>query len=441
MREIKQLFDPDGILNPGVLLNDNPHVHLENLKPLPATNPLVDKCIECGFCEAACPSRNLTLTPRQRITVQREISRLKRSGSDPQRRETVQQAYAYQGDQTCAVDGLCELLCPVDINTGELTKTLRCQKVQSPAFQHGADILADSYGHVTQLVRAGLWAADSAHRLMGGRTLSRYQDSMGRLLRSRLPHWNPYMPTPVFHAVPSARSTSGTPVVYFPSCVARTMGPARGDDDALALPQVTVRVLERAGFRVCYPQRLEQLCCGLSFDSKGFKVQADRLAKALEQALLAASQGGRWPVLCDTSPCLYRMRQVMGDRLQLFEPVQFLHDVVLPRLTLKPLDDPILLHVTCSSRKMGLEPLFQTVADACAANVVVPEGIECCGFAGDRGFTTPELNASALEPLRGQVPEGCHGGFTNSRTCEIGLALHSGVYYKSIMYLVERCTR
>ena len=439
MREIKQLFDPDGILNPGVILNDNPRVHLENLKPLPETNPLVDKCIECGFCEAACPSRNLTLTPRQRITVQRELSRLRRMDVEHPRRAEVEKAYVYQGDQTCAVDGLCELHCPVDINTGELTKALRHQKVQTRQLQKRADLIAAHYGRVTRLMGTGLKAADSAHRLLGGQTMNRYQQRLRQVLRGRWPQWNPYMPTPVGDGIPQPSRTSGTPVVYFPSCLARTMGPARGDEDALALPRVTVRVLERAGYRVHYPLNMEQLCCGLSFDSKGFKAQADRMAKELELALLAASQGGRWPVLCDTSPCLYRMRNVMDGRLQLYEPMQFLHEFVLPRLTLKRLDAPILLHVTCSSRKMALEPHFMAVAEACAKTVVVPEGIECCGFAGDRGFKTPELNASALEPLRGQVPDGCHGGYTNSRTCEIGLALHSGVYYKSIMYLVERC--
>ncbi|HSW65226.1 MAG TPA: FAD-binding and (Fe-S)-binding domain-containing protein [Dissulfurispiraceae bacterium] len=74
MRRLKNAFDPDTILNPGVVINDNPNVYVEDLKPMPAVNEIIDKCIECGFCEPVCPSKNITTTPRQRITTQREIS-------------------------------------------------------------------------------------------------------------------------------------------------------------------------------------------------------------------------------------------------------------------------------------------------------------------------------------------------------------------------------
>ena len=85
MQRIKEIFDPKNLLNPGVIINANPRAHIENLKPLPRANPIVDKCIECGFCEVNCPSRNLTLTPRQRIVVQREIARLRATCENPAR--------------------------------------------------------------------------------------------------------------------------------------------------------------------------------------------------------------------------------------------------------------------------------------------------------------------------------------------------------------------
>ena len=229
-------------------------------------------------------------------------------------------------------------------------------------------------------------------------------------------------------------------MVYVPACVSRTMGP--GSDDPLQdpLPVVTERVLHRAGYRIRYPDGLDRLCCGLPFESKGFFDQADRKSAELEAAILTASDNGRLPVLCDTSPCLERMRRVFGPRLRLYEPVEFIATFLLDRLDIDKTQESIALHITCSARKMNLDSAFTAVAAACAEQVVVPHGIECCGFAGDRGFSVPQLNASALSGLAAAV-KGCTAGYANSRTCEIGLSQHSGIPYRSIMILVDQCSR
>jgi D-lactate dehydrogenase len=191
---------------------------------------------------------------------------------------------------------------------------------------------------------------------------------------------------------------------------------------------------------VIIPRDRDQLCCGLPFESKGFFSQADRKSDELEDALLAVSDNGRLPVLCDTSPCLERMRRCFGSRLNLFEPVEFTAIHLMHRLRFEKTAQPVALHITCSSRKMGLDSAFMQVANACADRVVIPDGIECCGFAGDRGFNTPELTTAALAGLQAAVA-GCSAGYTNSRTCEIGLSHHSGIPYRSIMFLVDQCTR
>src|SRR5690606_33436857 len=104
----------DGILNPGVILNDDHQAHLKDLKPLPAADAIVDKCIECGFCEAVCPSRDLSLTPRQRIVLFRELSR--RAAKGEATKDGLEQVFQYQGVDTCAATGLCAQRCPVGIN-------------------------------------------------------------------------------------------------------------------------------------------------------------------------------------------------------------------------------------------------------------------------------------------------------------------------------------
>jgi len=219
------------------------------------------------------------------------------------------------------------------------------------------------------------------------------------------------------------------------------MGVAKGDADRRSLVTVIPILLERAGFAVVYPDNLPDLCCGMAFASKGFKEQGDRKARELEAALVKASCDGAYPVLVDMSPCLLRMKETFTSGLTLYEPVQFVLECAVPRLTLKKLPETVAIHSTCSSDKMGLAGDLKALAEQCAQKVVVPHGVECCGWAGDRGFTVPELNASALASLRPSLPADCSAGYSTSRTCEIGLSLHSGRHYQSIIYLVERASR
>jgi D-lactate dehydrogenase len=442
MQQIKSIFDPKNLLNPGVIINTNPNVHVENLKLLPQTNPIVDRCTECGFCEAFCPSRDLTLTPRQRIAVQREISRLRATQENPTRLAEFEKNYAYLGEQTCAADGMCALGCPIDINTGAHTKEIRGINVQRPVVQRAASLIANNFERVTGLVRLGLKVVHMVHHLLGANILKQMAGSARRISNGLLPCWNPYMPGGAGPISASNPQPDGLPeVVYFPSCVSRTMGPAKGDPDNDSLPAVTVRLLKKAGYGLIFPENMQRLCCGTPFESKGFLEQADIKSKELEAALMQASDGGRIPVLCDASPCLYRMRNAMNPQLKLYEPSEFVYDFLMDRLKFEPLDTTVALHHTCSNMKMALEHKLLAVAQACAKNVVVPDLVGCCGFAGDRGFSHPELNQSALRELRPAVSETCTAGYSTSRTCEIGLSQHSGLYYKSIVYLVDKCTQ
>ena len=437
MRRVKALLDPKGILNPGVVLNDNPRVYLENLKPLPRAHEIVDRCIECGFCEPKCPSREVTTTPRQRITVQREMARLRRTGEDPVRLERLDEAYRYLGEETCATDGLCATACPVSIDTGEFVKELRAASRGEPARAR-ARRLAGNFASTEAWARRSLAAADGVHAVLGTRLMGSVSRAARAASGGRLPMWNPEMPRPArLGPLVDVVRGRGRRVVYFPSCVARAMGPARGDPEDRCVSAAVLSLLEKAEYDVLFPAEVDSLCCGLAFDSKGFREVADAKARELERALLARSEGGTIPVVCDTSPCLYRMRKLMDARLQLLEPVEFIHDHLMDKLRFSKQPGPVAVHVTCSSTKMGLADKFRAVAAACAERVVVPPGVGCCGFAGDRGFSHPELNASALAGLRAGL-DGCREGFSNSRTCEIGLSLHGGIPYRSIVFLVDR---
>jgi D-lactate dehydrogenase len=440
MREIKEIFDPDNLLNPGVIINDNPHVHLENLKPMPQAHEIIDKCIECGFCEVMCPSKNVTSTPRQRIIVQRQISRLKRSGDDPALLARLEEDYVYWGEKTCATDGLCATTCPVSINTGEFTKELRSMG-NDPRSVAMAAFIARHFTGVTALVRSGLNMVNIVHRIIGTPGMSGLAGWARRVSGGLLPLWNPWMPKggKTLRLSPDTIRTGQPRVVYFPSCVSRAMGPAHGDKDSRPLNQAILSLLDKAGYQVLLPDKLDQLCCGMAFDSKGFFEAAGEKSRELEAALLLCSNNGEYPVLCDTSPCLYRMRQDLDRRLTLFEPVEFIHDFLMERLILTKREETVAIHVTCSSTKMQLAEKFRAVAAACASRIIVPAKVACCGFAGNKGFDHPELTESALAELRPALPPECASGYSNSRPCEIGLSQHGGINYQSIVYLVDSC--
>ncbi len=440
MKRVKALLDPKGLLNPGVLLNDDPHVYLKNLKPLPRAHDVVDRCIECGFCEVKCPSRELTTTPRQRIAVQREMARLRASGEDPARLERLAHDFRYQGEQTCATDGLCATACPVGIDTGEMVKELRSR--DRGAFARWvAKGVAGHFAGATAGLRLGLGAASAATAVLGPRLMGGLARGARAATAGRLPQWNPSMPGPqAARRLADVANGGDRKVVYFPSCIVRTMGPSRADPEQRAVFDAMLSVLGKAGYDVLFPRTIEGLCCGLAFDSKGFRDLADSKAKELEAALLERSDGGAIPVLCDTSPCLQRMRKAMDGRLRLYEPVEFIHGFLMERLRFARQPGPVAVHVTCSSTKLGIAEKFRAVAQACAEKVIVPPRVGCCGFAGDRGFSHPELNASALSDLRAGLGDACRAGYSNSRTCEIGLSLHGGIPYQSIVFLVDRCT-
>ncbi|MDD2511681.1 MAG: FAD-binding and (Fe-S)-binding domain-containing protein [Proteiniphilum sp.] len=442
MKRIKQVFDPQGVLNPGVVINDDPEVFIQNLKQFPEAHPLIDQCIECGFCEATCPSTNLTLTPRQRIVAYRYLAGKESETGGKNIAPAALRAISYPLEQTCATDGLCRIACPVGIDTGLLVKELRWQQ-QSSVANAIAGIIARHMGGVTALLRAVLPIPHVVARLTGYALQESIMRGLFRVGDGLFPLWTRHTPSGSKRITASrypAPEADAPVVVYFPSCITRSMGgPSAGYKGAGDLPSTMLSVLRKAGYTVILPEEHEKLCCGMAFSSKGFRRQARMKEKELNEALLKASDNGAIPVVCDMSPCLLHMRETLDHRLKLYDQVSFIHDFLLERLQFVRLPLTIALHVTCSSTKMQLAEKFVTVASRCAEKVVVPENVHCCGWAGDRGFFYPELNRSALASLQQGIKD-AQEGYSNSRTCEIGLSMHSGIIYQSVIYLVDKAT-
>ena len=480
MKELKAIFDPDCLLNQGVIFNDDPDCFIKCLKPLPVLDYDFDsvpdgghylmdsslstaketveqvkranKCIECGFCEVNCMSCGLTLSSRMRIAVQREIRYLAATGSNPERLATLKKQYKYYGDQTCATDGLCSTSCPMKINTGELTHLIRQMDMNNSKMGYKlGEFAANHMAGIKSGLRVVLDVAHLGHVTLGPTLMTGIARGMNKM---GLPLWTTAMPKKhrqpkksdltqfiIEKSIPQ-KEKEHLPlrVVYFPSCINQTMGQSKHGGKIHDLVDEVIQLMAKAGYETIFPEGMERMCCGQIWESKGMLDIADRKSAELEAALWKASDEGRYPVLCAQSPCLHRMRKVM-HKMHLYEPAEFIMKFLVPRLDFHPIDRHIALHLTCSTRQMGVADDLIALAKMCSNNVFLPEGVGCCGFAGDRGFTFPELNKYGLRKLRPQI-EANHieVGYSNSRTCEIGLETNTGIPYMSIVYLVNECT-
>ncbi|MGN0852360.1 MAG: FAD-binding and (Fe-S)-binding domain-containing protein [Kiritimatiellia bacterium] len=445
MKDVKALFDPDGLFNPGVIFNEDPASYVSHLKPLPQVHPIVDRCIECGFCEVSCVAHGYSMSPRQRIVVQREIARLAALGATDRaaRRQAGRLAAEFRtvGKDLCAGDGLCATSCPLGINTGKLIHEIRGRELGAAGRAFGA-FAGRHLNAVARVPQAALAVASAGRAVLGAAAMGGLCRGLHKASGGTIPLWTPAVPAPRF-AVPKAPAADAAArrVVYFPSCLNQRLGGTPGRKAGGDTIADTLELLAKAGWQVVFPAGLGNLCCGTIWESKGLMDEAARKTAELEAALRAASRDGRDPILCDQSPCLYRMRNHIRG-LDLYEPAEFIEKHLLKDLAIEPLDECVALHVTCSMRKMGLAASLVNVAKACARDVCVPDEIGCCAFAGDKGFTRPAFNAWALRKLRAKVGQaGATEGFSNSRTCEIGLMTHSGIPYSNIVALVNRVAR
>jgi len=453
MRELKAVTDPLNLLNPGVLINSDPMAHVVDLKTMPVVEPEVDKCIECGFCEHSCPSRDVTLTPRQRIVVRREMQRLKDARASEEY-SALDRDFPYMALDTCATDGLCATDCPVSIDTGKLTKRFR-------ALRHSklANAIAGAMGRHFALAEVGArWALRSGHfveRVFGPDAMSSITRGIDRITRKvadeRFWQWIYPMPEARRGSIPATARESAD-AVYFPACISRIMGTLPGEPEEVSHMQVLLNVAERAQVKLFVPRDVGGHCCGVPFSSKGFEAGHDAAVNHTIESFYRWSNEGRLPVVVDTSPCTYGLRtcrahlssenQAKFDKMRILDSVEFAQSAILPRLTIVRRMTSVALHPVCSAAKMGISAKLVTIANACSDEVVVPQAAGCCAFAGDRGFLHPELTASAThDEVLELEPQRHDGYFSSSRTCEIGMTRATGQMYRSYLHMLDFASR
>lgn len=448
MKALKHAVDPHQLLNPGVIINADPNAHLANLKDLPQVEEEVDKCMECGFCEHKCPSRNITLTPRRRIVVRRELLKLKRQKQTKPYQELLDQ-YQYDGLDTCAVDGLCATACPVDINTGSLVKRLRREN-HSEFANHLALSVAKNFRTVSKAVGTGVSTSRFVNRLFGDNAMYNLTKVSKKVIPAT-PLWSNQIKNTgsLQHRAEISAKTFHTEVLYYPTCISRVMGGSLENKNNII--DTFFQVAAKAGIRLVSPQAIDKTCCGQIFSSKGFsKAYSFTVNQTIEQ-LWNWTEMGKLPVVMDISSCTLTLQDCRPalsdenkqrfDRMKIMDSVDFLLDLALPHLTLKEKKQKIVLHPVCSLQKMGIENKFTKLAQAFAEDVTVPQHAGCCGMAGDRGFLFPELTASATKPEAEEVKRNNYDGYYSSgKTCEMAMADAVGKNYESIVYLVDECT-
>jgi D-lactate dehydrogenase len=429
MVDLKKLIDPKNLLNPGVIINENEKIYIENLKSQNSIDQEVDKCVECGYCETVCPSKDVTLTPRQRITLRRaEAEALKTN--DQETLDAIKENYDYQAIDTCAVDGMCQTACPVHINTGDLVKRLRSEN-QSGVSQYLGFIASKNWGKTTNLLSNLLTLAkklpsslvipvNKIARQIGG--------------NNSLPLWNKDLPNGGRPRV--GKSVNNPDLLYFPSCTSSLYG----EDSTI---QSFLSLCNKAGLNVLIPEDIDQLCCATPWSSKGLTQGFEEMALKTSTSIMKHLKDPAVEVVSDASSCSQGLQNLLKDTSVITKDlVQFVAESVLPKLEITRKVSTLALHPTCSGVELGTNKFLNQIASTIADEVITPLDWSCCGFAGDRGLLHPELTESATEKEAQEIKNQEIQYFASTnKPCQIALSKATGKKYVHIVELLDELSR
>ncbi|ANV97541.1 lactate dehydrogenase [Helicobacter enhydrae] len=497
-RKIKEIFDPHYLINPDVIISDNPQIHMHNLKQSSEVDDFINQCMECGFCEKVCPSRELTLTPRQRIAVRKEIARLQsllhsidsstpiesslaKQGAVPLANkrqlqaelQALQKGYQYFGIDTCATCSMCSLSCPLEIDSGNIASKLN-PMTKSVFSRFVAKQSANHFKPTLSIAKGALNVANFGFSVLSKNTLNALSKKLTFM---------PYIPK----SLPLANNykldskdygkSNQIAVIYFSTCINRAFSPSSSLKDTRPLQEVFESLCKKAGVSVVYPQNVSNLCCGKAY--KDYPQSADKKRKEAYRALdcsvkdLQSKGVKQIHITCDHSACSYELKsniKELDSNLQILDMPEFVESILLPRLAIVPLDENIALYAMCSTRKGKWDKSLESIAKTCTnGEVIIHTKTQCCGFAGNKGFNCNALNTSALRELSefyankqkaykalahqstleskrafgGELhsktkEQKLQLGFSSSSTCEIGLNDNTNIIWQNLIYLVDR---
>jgi D-lactate dehydrogenase len=406
------------------------------------------QCIECGFCEPVCPSRNVTTTPRQRIVLRREMARQPEGSALLAR---LQDEYEYDGIETCAVDGTCAIPCPVSINTGALVKAFR--RAESGRARESLGLaVAKHWASVEKLARGSLHAIEIIERIDGGRTVTGVTGAVRSAVSSDLmPTLAAPLPVPAPPELP-ATTRDGAAAVYFPACVNRIFGRDPDHAQLITLPHALVELSARAGRPLWIPPDVAGRCCSMPWSSKGYDRGHAWMAATVCDALWEWSGHGSLPVVVDAASCTNGLHDDAANRLDeehrarlaritVVDAITWCRDL-LKGLTVTHTLHRVAVHPTCATAHLGVSESLEYIAARLADEVLVPVGTTCCGASGDRGMLHPELVVSATRDEKAELDRTPADAYLSAnRTCEAALRQATGRPYESFVFLLEELTR
>lgn len=444
-KRIKNIFDSKNIFNPDVIICDDKQIHIKNLKPSHSIQDYLEACMECGFCEKVCPSRNLTLTPRQRIAVYREIKRLQsldhKTKQEQEELESLKKDYNYFGIATCATCSMCSTICPLKIDTGKLAIELK----NTTASKNATWVAKKIAKNMDKAIKVAKWSVGMANITANIISKDRFK-KLTQMLNQSLstPIVPKYMPTKNTYPLRSKNINANKSIIYLSSCLNRIFAPPKQAKDKRPIQEVFESLCKKANFNIIYPKNLSRMCCGKAFKDFSTKDSTLNPIHTTLKELLSLSNNGEIPIVCDHSACSGELIDQLKmlkefEKLRVFDMSEFALKNILPNLKITPINEDIGIYAVCTCKKKGWADDIYHIAKACSnAHILYDDQTYCCGFAGNKGFTTPELNASALEGLQGYFNQNKTSRvYATSSTCEIGLSESTNRPWQHIIYLLD----
>ncbi|WP_033751954.1 FAD-binding and (Fe-S)-binding domain-containing protein [Helicobacter pylori] len=442
-KQIKALFDPNGLLNPDVIITDDKEIHTKNLKSIYPIEEYLDMCMECGFCERICPSKDLSLTPRQRIVIHREIERLKERvnqgyNEDKALLDELLEESEYLAHATCAVCHMCSTLCPLGIDTGKIALN---HYQTNPKGEKFASKILNNMQTTTSMARFSLKSAVVVQNLIGSNHLVSLTKKIKKFIKP-FPKAFHYMPKNNAYALENKTLKGGEKVIYFSTCINRSFAPSTKMADRRSIQEAFESLCQKAKVSVMYPNGLSSLCCGKAF------IHYTALTKQNNEKnhaiFLQLSDNGKIPIVLDHSACsMHFFKQMKAYKdLKVYDLSVYIEEVLSPKLKFNPINEDIGLYTMCALKLENKEEVLLNLAKKCTlGEIVIHKETGCCGFAGNKGFFTPELNESALDGFQTFYQSyNLKRGFSTSSTCEIGLSEKTRFSWQHIAYLVDACT-